>query len=121
MKQKFERLIPFIIKTDIFLGILILILTFMGKSEILNPQWFAVNFFIFIGGLYIYSKTKNKIFYCVFIYALIFSLTILIDMIFPGGIISDNNTAGDHTMSVVFIVLGIGGFFATYYYQNKKK
>ncbi|WP_310830446.1 hypothetical protein [Paenibacillus pedocola] len=121
MKQKFEKMIPFIIKTDIFLGILILVLTFMGKSEILNPQWFAVNFFIFIGGLYIYSKTKNKIFYCVFIYALIFSLMILIDMMLPGGIISENNTAGDHAISGGLIVLGIGGFFATYYYLNKKK
>lgn len=105
---------------DVFFGILILVLSFMGKSEILNPQWFAVNFFIFIGGLYIYSTTKNKIFYCVFIYALIFSLLILIDIMLPGGIISENNTAGDHIMSGIFIVLGIGGFFATYYYLHKK-
>lgn len=120
LKHKLENIMPFIIKIDIFLELIILVLAIMDKSRNLNPQWYTINFFIFIGGLYIYTKTKNKIFYSVFLYALIFSSMVLIDLMIPGGIISENNKTGDFLVSGVLIFLGFGGFFIGLYLIKKK-
>jgi len=118
---KIDKLISYLIRIDITLGLVISFLLIVRPNIILPSQWFIMNFLIFLTGIYIYKKNKNKTFIAVFIYAFIYFSLVILDMLTSKGIIRSDNRSGDILLSVGLVALGLIGFFIAFYMSNKDK